>query len=143
MGVHREVKYEGSGKFTIRNKGDADLGRMEYTQRREYLSKNGKLIKERLRYRKYKPQPVNVWRYRNRWWNNDRHEIRRIHNRNTIGGKISPLLENIMLNDMDREIGIIFAKSCSYPVSLAFQIIPGGLIELDCSHPARLAVAQF
>ena len=31
---------------------------MEYTELGEYLSKNGEIIKEQLRTRKYKPQPV-------------------------------------------------------------------------------------
>ncbi|MDL2249622.1 hypothetical protein LJC51_03080 [Lachnospiraceae bacterium OttesenSCG-928-J05] len=42
----------------IRNKGAAGVDEMEYTQLEEYLSKNGETIKEQLRTRKYKPQPV-------------------------------------------------------------------------------------
>jgi len=42
----------------IRNKGAAGVDGMEYTELGEYLSKNGEAIKEQLRTRKYKPQPV-------------------------------------------------------------------------------------
>ena len=42
----------------IRNKGAAGVDGMEYTELGEYLSKNGEMIKEQLRTRKYKPQPV-------------------------------------------------------------------------------------
>ncbi|SEU28698.1 group II intron reverse transcriptase/maturase [Lacrimispora sphenoides] len=42
----------------IRNKGAAGVDGMEYTELGEYLSKNGETIKEQLRTRKYKPQPV-------------------------------------------------------------------------------------
>lgn len=42
----------------IRNKGAAGVDEMEYTELGEYLSKNGETIKEQLRQRKYKPQPV-------------------------------------------------------------------------------------
>ncbi len=42
----------------IRNKGAAGVDGMEYTELGEYLSKNGETIKEQLRQRKYKPQPV-------------------------------------------------------------------------------------
>lgn len=42
----------------IRNKGAAGVDEMEYTELGDYLSKNGEIIKEQLRSRKYKPQPV-------------------------------------------------------------------------------------
>lgn len=42
----------------IRNKGAAGVDGMEYTELGEYLAKNGETIKEQLRTRKYKPQPV-------------------------------------------------------------------------------------
>lgn len=42
----------------IRNKGAAGVDGMEYTELGEYLLKNGETIKEQLRQRKYKPQPV-------------------------------------------------------------------------------------
>lgn len=42
----------------IRNKGAGGVDGMEYTELGEYLSKNGEIIKEQLRTRKYKPQPV-------------------------------------------------------------------------------------
>jgi group II intron reverse transcriptase/maturase len=42
----------------VRNKGAAGVDGMEYTQLNEYLSDNGEIIKEQLRSRKYKPQPV-------------------------------------------------------------------------------------
>lgn len=42
----------------VRNKGAEGVDGMEYTELGEYLSKNGEIIKEQLRTRKYKPQPV-------------------------------------------------------------------------------------
>ena len=42
----------------VRNKGAAGVDGMEYTGLKEYLSENGEIIKEQLRTRKYKPQPV-------------------------------------------------------------------------------------
>lgn len=42
----------------IRNKGAAGVDGMECTELGEYLLKNGGKIKEQLRQRKYKPQPV-------------------------------------------------------------------------------------
>lgn len=42
----------------VRNKGAAGVDEMEYTELAEYLLKNGEMIKEQLRTRKYKPQPV-------------------------------------------------------------------------------------
>ena len=42
----------------VRNKGAEGVDGMEYTELGEYLSENGELIKEQLRTRKYKPQPV-------------------------------------------------------------------------------------
>ncbi len=42
----------------VRNKGAAGVDGMEYTELKEYLTENGKNIKEQLRTRKYKPQPV-------------------------------------------------------------------------------------
>ena len=42
----------------IRNKGAAGVDEMEYTELGECLSRNGEIIKEQLRSRKYKPQPV-------------------------------------------------------------------------------------
>jgi RNA-directed DNA polymerase len=42
----------------VRNKGAAGVDGMEYTELKEHLSKNGEAIKEQLRKRKYKPQPV-------------------------------------------------------------------------------------
>lgn len=42
----------------VRNKGAAGVDGMEYTELKEHLSKHGEAIKEQLRKRKYKPQPV-------------------------------------------------------------------------------------
>lgn len=42
----------------VRNKGAAGVDGMEYTGLKDYLSENGENIKEQLRTRKYKPQPV-------------------------------------------------------------------------------------
>lgn len=42
----------------VRNKGAAGVDGMEYTELQKHLSENGENIKERLRTRKYKPQPV-------------------------------------------------------------------------------------
>jgi RNA-directed DNA polymerase len=42
----------------VRNKGAAGIDGMEYTELKDYLSENGETIKEQLRTRKYKPQPV-------------------------------------------------------------------------------------
>ncbi|MGL5437288.1 MAG: group II intron reverse transcriptase/maturase [Lachnospiraceae bacterium] len=42
----------------VRNKGAAGVDGMEYTELGDYLSENGEIIKEQLRTRKYKPQPV-------------------------------------------------------------------------------------
>lgn len=42
----------------VRNKGAAGVDGMEYTELKEYLSENGETIREQLRTRKYKPQPV-------------------------------------------------------------------------------------
>jgi group II intron reverse transcriptase/maturase len=42
----------------VRNKGAEGVDGMKYTELGEYLSKNGEIIKEQLRTRKYKPQPV-------------------------------------------------------------------------------------
>ncbi len=42
----------------VRNKGAAGVDGMEYTQLKEYLLENGERIREQLRMRKYKPQPV-------------------------------------------------------------------------------------
>ena len=42
----------------VRNKGATGVDEMEYTQLGEYLEENGERIKEQLRTRKYKPQPV-------------------------------------------------------------------------------------
>ena len=42
----------------VRNKGAAGIDGMEYTELKDYLSENGERIKEQLRNRKYKPQPV-------------------------------------------------------------------------------------
>ena len=42
----------------VRNKGAAGVDRMEYTELQKHLSENGEIIKEQLRKRKYKPQPV-------------------------------------------------------------------------------------
>ena len=42
----------------VRNKGAEGVDGMEYTELGEYLSENGEIIKEQLRTRKYKPQPV-------------------------------------------------------------------------------------
>lgn len=42
----------------VRNKGASGVDGMEYTELKEYLSENGETIKEQLRTRKYKPQPV-------------------------------------------------------------------------------------
>jgi len=42
----------------IRNKGAEGVDGMKYTELGEYLSKHGEEIKNQLRTRKYKPQPV-------------------------------------------------------------------------------------
>ena len=42
----------------VRNKGAEGVDGMKYTELKEHLVKNGEIIKERLRTRKYKPQPV-------------------------------------------------------------------------------------
>ena len=42
----------------VRNKGAAGVDGMEYTELKDYLLKNGETIREQLRTRKYKPQPV-------------------------------------------------------------------------------------
>ncbi len=42
----------------VRNKGAAGVDGMEYTELKAYLSENGETIREQLRTRKYKPQPV-------------------------------------------------------------------------------------
>lgn len=42
----------------VRNKGAEGVDGMKYTELKEYLAKNGETIKEQLRMRKYKPQPV-------------------------------------------------------------------------------------
>ena len=42
----------------VRNKGAAGVDGMEYTELQKHLSENGENIKEQLRMRKYRPQPV-------------------------------------------------------------------------------------
>ena len=42
----------------VRNKGAEGVDGMKYTELGEHLEKNGEIIKEQLRMRKYKPQPV-------------------------------------------------------------------------------------
>ena len=42
----------------VRNKGAEGVDGMKYTELKEHLEKNGENIKEQLRTRKYKPQPV-------------------------------------------------------------------------------------
>lgn len=42
----------------VRNKGAEGVDGMKYTELGEHLVKNGEIIKEQLRTRKYKPQPV-------------------------------------------------------------------------------------
>ena len=42
----------------VRNKGAEGVDGMKYTELKEHLAKNGETIKEQLRTRKYKPQPV-------------------------------------------------------------------------------------
>ncbi len=42
----------------VRNKGAEGVDGMEYTELGKYLSENDEIIKEQLRTRKYKPQPV-------------------------------------------------------------------------------------
>lgn len=42
----------------VRNKGAEGVDGMKYTNLKEHLEKNGEIIKEELRTRKYKPQPV-------------------------------------------------------------------------------------
>ena len=42
----------------VRNKGAEGVDGMKYTELKEHLEKNGDIIKEQLRSRKYKPQPV-------------------------------------------------------------------------------------
>ena len=42
----------------VRNKGAEGVDGMKYTELKEHLEKNGETIKEQLRARKYKPQPV-------------------------------------------------------------------------------------
>ena len=45
----------------VRNKGAGGSGRNEVHRTKEHLEKNGENIKEQLRTRKYKPQPVESW----------------------------------------------------------------------------------
>ena len=48
----------------VRNKGAEGVDEMKYTELKEYLAKNGEIIKEQLRTRKYKPQrQYEEWRY--------------------------------------------------------------------------------
>ena len=42
----------------VRNKGAEGVDGMKYPELKEHLEKNGEIIKEQLRTRKYKPQPV-------------------------------------------------------------------------------------
>ena len=42
----------------VQNKGAEGVDEMKYTELKEHLAKNGEIIKEQLRTRKYKPQPV-------------------------------------------------------------------------------------
>lgn len=42
----------------VKNKGASGVDGMEYTELREYLSRNGEIIKEQLRTRTFNPQPV-------------------------------------------------------------------------------------
>lgn len=42
----------------VRNKGAEGVDKMKYTELKEHLEKNGEVIKEQLKTRKYKPQPV-------------------------------------------------------------------------------------
>ena len=42
----------------VRNKGAEGVDGMKYTELKEHLGKNGEIIKEQLRTRKYRPQPV-------------------------------------------------------------------------------------
>ena len=42
----------------VRNKGAEGVDGMKYTELKEHLEKNGDIIREQLRTRKYKPQPV-------------------------------------------------------------------------------------
>ena len=42
----------------VRNKGAEGVDGMKYTELKEHLVRNGGIIKEQLRTRKYKPQPV-------------------------------------------------------------------------------------
>ena len=42
----------------VRNKGAEGVDGMKYTELKEHLEENGEIIKEQLRTRKYKPQPV-------------------------------------------------------------------------------------
>ena len=42
----------------VKNKGAEGVDGMEYTELKTHLEQNGELIKEQLRMRKYKPQPV-------------------------------------------------------------------------------------
>jgi len=42
----------------VRNKGAEGVDGMKYTELKEHLEKNGEIIREQLRTRKYKPQPV-------------------------------------------------------------------------------------
>ncbi len=50
----------------VRNKGAEGVDGMKYTELKEHLEKNGENIKEQLRSRKYKPQPVREWRFPSR-----------------------------------------------------------------------------
>ena len=42
----------------VRNKGAEGVDDMKYTELKEHLEENGEIIREQLRTRKYKPQPV-------------------------------------------------------------------------------------
>lgn len=49
----------------VRNKGAEGVDGMKYTELKEYLEKNGEIIKEQLRTRKYKLSQYAEWRYQN------------------------------------------------------------------------------
>ena len=53
-----EENLQRAYRQVVKNKGAEGVDGMEYTELKAHLEQNGKLIKEQLRTRKYKPQPV-------------------------------------------------------------------------------------
>lgn len=53
-----EENLQRAYRQVVKNKGAEGVDGMEYTELKTHLEQNGELIKEQLRTRKYKPQPV-------------------------------------------------------------------------------------